>query len=497
MLFRIVGSRALDERPSRLLSALVSGLVLTALVVVPGLAASPKMERHALVSTGCPRPHSDIVRSAPGAGRTVALTFDDGPSEFTPQILAILRRFGVRATFFQTGAHIAGHRALARQVVAEGHLVANHTYEHRYPQQVPGGWSRAYLTGQFKRTNALALDVTGQRPCFFRPPGGYLTSGLTQTAARLGMSTVMWSVDTEDWKQPGRTTAAATASIVDRASAGGSQTHPVVLFHDGKASKEPEWQVSSNRSNDVAALPAVISFYQARGYRFVDLLGRSGLPPAPTTLHTTSSSLARVPAGTPTVAMTARLGSIGGAAAGERVAWFTRPVGRRGWTLRGEVTTDRRGVATVRDRPRTPTVYTLRYAGTRRLAATRADATSTVDAYLIGTNLTVIGPASVPAGTDVVLEGAVTSAGRARPGVAVTVSRSVDGAVSDLTATTGADGRFRVVDPKPAGTTSYTVRVAKQLPYRSATRTLVVEVVPPPVPAPVSAPVPVAGTEGP
>lgn len=82
-------------------------------------------------------------------------------------------------------------------------------------------------------------------------------------------SVVLRSVDTLDWRQPTFTTAAARSAIVARATVVGGQRHPIVLLHAGKASSEPDSVVSPNRSNTVAAVPAIIDWYAAHGYRFV------------------------------------------------------------------------------------------------------------------------------------------------------------------------------------------------------------------------------------
>jgi len=88
---------------------------------------------------------------------------------------------------------------------------------------------------------------------------------------------VMWSVDTRDWAQPGQDSPAYIAQIIANATTltAAESEHPIVLMHAGKASHEPEAQVSSYRGNTVAALPQVIDWYKARGYRFVNLLGQS------------------------------------------------------------------------------------------------------------------------------------------------------------------------------------------------------------------------------
>lgn len=97
------------------------------------------------------------------------------------------------------------------------------------------------------------------------------------------MQNVLWSVDTQDWSQPGYLSAAAQSSIVAKGTdlRYANPSHPIVLMHAGKASPEPESQVSSFRGNTVAALPRIIQWYRARGYRFVAMDGTSGLSPLP------------------------------------------------------------------------------------------------------------------------------------------------------------------------------------------------------------------------
>lgn len=320
----------------------------------------------------CPTPARHMVRAAPGAGKTVSLTFDDGPTRFTPQILKVLRQHDVRATFFHPGRRVAERPRLAAQVAAEGHLLENHTYDHAYPSEIRGGWTRTYLASQFRRTNMRIRDVTGHRPCFFRPPGGHQTSGMTDVARNHGMSTVMWSVDTEDWRQPRTTTSTATNRISSRALAGLSQSNPLVLFHDGKASREPERQVSSNRSNTVNALPAVIRAFKRNGYRFVDLRGTSGLPPAPTTLRLRSTQRIAIASGDRVTAAVAVLRSVTGPAANRRITWYSRRVGKLRWIERGHVRTSSEGRATLIDRPRVSTEYLLRWPGGPGLARSQS-----------------------------------------------------------------------------------------------------------------------------
>ena len=225
-------------------------------------------------SAGCPVPANRVLQSAPGVGKTVALTFDDGASSVMPQAATILKANGVNAaTFFDTGLHDAAFRSAVRQVSAMGFLIEDHTWDHLYPSQVPGGWTLSYLRDQIASTARQQRQFTGRPSCLFRPPGGF-TANVMAAARDEGMSVALWSVDTLDWQQPGHYDPAYVDLIVHRATTLTTNiSHPVVLMHVGKASHEPDSQVSPYRGNTLAALPAIINWYRAHGYRFVDLLG--------------------------------------------------------------------------------------------------------------------------------------------------------------------------------------------------------------------------------
>lgn len=220
-----------------------------------------------------PEPAATVLSTPPGDGRLVALTFDDGPSDFTPQILDILRAKGVPATFFVTGRHVDLFPEHARRVLADGHLIGNHTHNH--PQAVAGSVPYGHFdelppavqSAELERTTATVTRVAGATPRFFRGPAGRHHHSLTLVREH-GMTTVEWNVDTDDWAQPATTTAAATERIVAAATVE-VPARVITLMHDGKASAEPESLVSANRGNTVAALPRIIDWYAGQGYRFV------------------------------------------------------------------------------------------------------------------------------------------------------------------------------------------------------------------------------------
>lgn len=217
----------------------------------------------------------------PQGTRGVALTFDDGPAPSTEQVLDVLAAADVRATFFVTGAHVRARPTVAARIVAEGHLLANHTFSH--PQDVPGSvprgdfdlLPRAEQARQMDDTTAEIVAAAGVEPRFFRGPGGcHFGATTAELAAQRGMAVTHWSTDTLDWRAPAAFSAEYRDEIIARATVGAAPD-PILLFHDGKASPEPEDVVSSSRAHTLAALEFVIRHYGSTGHVFCDPLGRA------------------------------------------------------------------------------------------------------------------------------------------------------------------------------------------------------------------------------
>jgi peptidoglycan/xylan/chitin deacetylase (PgdA/CDA1 family) len=113
------------------------------------------------------------------------------------------------------------------------------------------------LQTEISRTSAMISRITGQPPCYFRPPEG-IVKGAEKEVRAAGLSIALWSVDTRDWAEQGPS---AAALIRSRARLGLTQQHPVVLMHDG----------GGDRAASLAALPGVIDDYRRNGYTFVTL----------------------------------------------------------------------------------------------------------------------------------------------------------------------------------------------------------------------------------
>jgi peptidoglycan-N-acetylglucosamine deacetylase len=221
------------------------------------------------VAKPCPAPAVKPIYAAPPLNggdpsmRTVALTFDDGPGEFTAQVLDILREKQVRATFFVVGHMVAERPDVLRAIVDSGHLIGNHTWSHRTPPSSMG-WKAATLAREITRTGREITTATGHVPCLFRPPGGVI-KGTEKISRNAGLSMTIWSVDTRDWSGQSPGSRKFTDKVRKRARAGLREEHPIVLMHDG----------GGFRGWTVAALPGIIDDYRAAGYQFVDMAGNA------------------------------------------------------------------------------------------------------------------------------------------------------------------------------------------------------------------------------
>jgi peptidoglycan/xylan/chitin deacetylase (PgdA/CDA1 family) len=157
---------------------------------------------------------------------SVALTFDDGPSESTPGLLEILERHNARATFFQCGVNVERLPEIARQVSGAGHEIGNHTYSHARLDLRP----RDCIFSELARAQTSIEQATGQRPALFRAPYGVRWFGLGQAQERLGLIGVMWTALGRDWRLP----ADRIASRLSRAASPGA----ILCLHDGRETRK-------------------------------------------------------------------------------------------------------------------------------------------------------------------------------------------------------------------------------------------------------------------
>jgi peptidoglycan/xylan/chitin deacetylase (PgdA/CDA1 family) len=182
------------------------------------------------------------VFNGPAHPKRIALTFDDGPSSYTSQVVSILSDHHAFGTFFEVGQEVPGRSEVMQSAIAHGDELGDHSMHHT-----------AYPSGaDIAETARVIKAASGFRPCLFRPPYGATNSNEIRLAAEQRMSTIRWDVDPSDWSRPG------SGAIYQRVV---SAAHPgaIVIMHDG----------GGDRSETVAALPGIIDTLQGRGYQLV------------------------------------------------------------------------------------------------------------------------------------------------------------------------------------------------------------------------------------
>ncbi len=213
----------------------------------PGLLASLAAD-HALLAAAGMWPRSQLLGPAlhrlPQPGRTVALTFDDGPDpEVTPRVLDLLAASGAAASFFCIASRARAHPALLRRIVAEGHRVENHTLTH--PRHFALLMGRA-LRREVADAQALLADVSGVPPSWFRAPMGLRSPPLHPVLSRTGLGLASWS-------RRGFDTACRDPGTVLRRLLPGAVPGAVLLLHDGNAAR-----TASGGAVSLAVLPALL-----------------------------------------------------------------------------------------------------------------------------------------------------------------------------------------------------------------------------------------------
>ena len=201
--------------------------------------------------------------------KTIALTFDDGPHpRYTDQVLAILKKYGLHAVFFEVGKNLgtAGEKnevtlgptaAASYRILESGSILGNHSYSHPVLPKLDA----AALTKEIDSTSALLTYIVKSPPVLFRPPYGAANADILAKIQADNMKTVIWNVDSEDWADPvPNSVAQRVITQVEK------QHHGIVLFHD-------------IHKVGLDALPIVIETLQADGYKFVSWNGTAFAPP--------------------------------------------------------------------------------------------------------------------------------------------------------------------------------------------------------------------------
>ena len=193
---------------------------------------------------------ADIAHASDQGARGVNITIDDGPDPvWTPQVLDVLRQYGVKATFCMVGTQAQAHPDLVKEVVAAGHRLCDHSVSHDTTMDKK---PQAYQAQQILDAERMITQASGGiRPMYYRAPGGAFTPYSRHLAASRGMRPLGWNVDSKDFERPGT---AAIVATVEQELPGG----PTILFHDA----------GGDRSQTVEALRQILPRLKEQGYSY-------------------------------------------------------------------------------------------------------------------------------------------------------------------------------------------------------------------------------------
>jgi len=201
-------------------------------------------------SWGC---HKDVIPE----GSRVALTFDDGPDgKYTPEVLDILKREGIKATFFLMGKHIKRCPEVTLRIAGEGHCIGNHSYHHYWLPFM----NSIQLLSEVSTTENLIDSLCGGSHKYFRAPWGAITAVQKEQLATRGFTVFNWDLDSDDWDIQHNTTDDIVRRVMANVGSG-----KIILFHSA------DFADLEGREKTVAALPQIIDLLKQKHFRFVTL----------------------------------------------------------------------------------------------------------------------------------------------------------------------------------------------------------------------------------
>ncbi|WP_374713702.1 polysaccharide deacetylase family sporulation protein PdaB [Symbiobacterium terraclitae] len=233
--------------PRRAGTALLTAALLLLAAAAPAQARVVERNDAAPVSASL-QPNLRPIYSAKTDEKVIALTFDiSWGNKMAPKVLEVLRAEKVPATFFLSGPWAKNHVELVKQIQADGHQIESHGQAHVDLNTLGREGARQNIAA----AHAILKEITGRDPTYIRPPNGAFNEASVQAAKDLGYATVIWSVDSLDWKNPG------VDHIINRTV---KLTHPgaIILMHASDSCKQTD-----------QALPAIIKSLREQGYRFV------------------------------------------------------------------------------------------------------------------------------------------------------------------------------------------------------------------------------------
>lgn len=196
-----------------------------------------------------------IIKKGNEDEKIIALTFDDGPDEvFTPQVLDILKKNDVKATFFLVGENLKQNKEIVKRQFEEGHEIGNHTYTHI--NVAKSGYDKVYE--EITKTQEEIKEIIGVEPKLFRPPYRAMSRNMCDIIKNKNMNIILWSnLDPRDWSNPG------VYSIVNTIESKVGNGN-IILLHDYN-------NLRNSKSQTIQALESVIPYLKEQGYKFVTI----------------------------------------------------------------------------------------------------------------------------------------------------------------------------------------------------------------------------------
>jgi len=214
----------------------LAALLLSAVMLVFSLPVSAQTESY-------------VIREGDRSSMQIALTFDDGPHPYrTDEVLDLLERYGVKATFFVIGENVSYYPEPFKRTVASGHEIGNHTFHHKLLSTT----CENEIAEEIRKTEEIIFKTAGYRPKLFRPPEGAYGECALQAAQSMDYRMILWTVDTRDWEKP---PANAIVENVMKNTVGGS----ILLCH----------AYSHKSAHTMEALELLIPKLLEKGYEFV------------------------------------------------------------------------------------------------------------------------------------------------------------------------------------------------------------------------------------
>lgn len=231
---------------NRLVLGIASSIAAAAAASAAGYQSmAPTGQWYGATFTGLPRGSNEL-----------ALTYDDGPNDpCTLQLLEVLARQGVHATFFLIGRYVRQRPDIVREIVKAGHVVGNHTFTHPLLIFKPA----AEVRKELEDCRAALADAVGQHSDLFRPPFGGRRPAVFRIARQMGLQPIMWNITGYDWN-------ARSVEHIERKITPHVRGGNVILLHDGG-----HLAMGADRSRTVAATDRLLTRYKGEGYEFVTI----------------------------------------------------------------------------------------------------------------------------------------------------------------------------------------------------------------------------------